>query len=158
MTRRQIQKVALWVVWSSAALLVIALLTGLLVWAIRNQADDTNHARRQIDALVTEVHDISADAATDRRVATREREALQVKLDASLVAQDAMLRLLRTNGIRVPTRFVTKIERRIVIRHPHHRTRTHHSTHRRRATSSTTRTPTGPGHSGSAPGHRKHHH
>lgn len=158
MTRRRAVIIANRIVWAGCALLTIALIAGGLTWLFANQQHAATHRDRQIDALVTEVHTL-----------TSERQSIQRKLDASLVAQDAMLRLLRANGIPVPTRFVTKVERRVVMRHHvihssrpsrHGHSHRKHGASRRPRTAITTATtaPTGPGKSALSPGHRKHRH
>lgn len=155
MTGRQWRAAANRIVWIGCAAMVAVLLIGLLSWSMVLLQRGTAHRDQQIDALVTEVHDISDSAAADRRTAARERRALQRKLDASLASQDALLSYLRAHGIRVPAKYFTTVERRIVIRH-HHRAR-HHAKRRHRSTSggSTSTAPTGPGKSGP---HRHHGH
>jgi hypothetical protein len=120
-----------------------------------------SHRDRQIDALVTEVHDLTVSNAQDSRIAAqRHREDVlrqagtQTKLDASLAAEDALLAYLRAHGIHLPARLVTVIRPpRIVVRHPR---ATHHTRRRQRSATSST-TPTGPGKSGHAPGHHHKH-
>jgi hypothetical protein len=145
------------VVWIGCIALIGVLLIGLLSWSMVLLQRGTVHRDHQIDALVTEVHDISDSAAADRRTATRERRELQRKLDASLAAQEALLAYLRGHGIHVPTKFFTIVQRQTVVRHHHAR---HHVKRRSSTTnrSGTSTTPTGPGKSGTAPGHRKHRH
>lgn len=154
-TRSQRLRLANRIVWSASALLVVALLGGLLAWAVISTQHASNRRDAQIASLVQTVKDNDAAAAADRRTATRERRALQRKLDASLASQDALLSYLRAHGIRVPAKYFTTVERRIVIRH-HHRAR-HHAKRRHRSTSggSTSTAPTGPGKSGP---HRHHGH
>lgn len=142
----------------AAALLLAAsvlLLTGYVVWT------GINAEHRADDALTTlsqHDHDAAQDraaAARDRAHAASEVQALQAKLNTSLASQDVMLRLLRLHGIPVPTRYVTRIERHIIVRHSGPARRVHHRSHRRVRVHRTTTQPA-PGKPGHAPGHHKH--
>lgn len=152
MTRRRVREIATWTVWLGSALLLIALLVGLLSWAVIGTQRASDRRDAQIAALVHTVGRNDRAAAADRRAATRERRTLQRKLDASLASQDALLAYLRAHGIHLPTRLVTVVRspRIVVHRHRQHHVR-HHSGRR-------TTTSTGPGKSGRHHKHPRHGH
>lgn len=139
---------------AAVAMLLIVVLAG---WQLLAQQQDVAAKRHQIDALISTVQQHDTEAAADRATAASNQRAL-LDYTATLAArQDALLAYLRAHGIRLPQRLVTVVPRpRIVVRHRH----AHHSgsrtRHRSISTSGTTRVPSGPGKSGSAPGHRKH--
>lgn len=135
---------------AAAALLLTVVLAG---WQLLEQHEDVVSKRHQIDALIATVQQHDAEAAQDRATAATNQKALLDYTAALAARQDALLTYLRAHGIRIPQRLVTVIPPpRIVVGHP----RPGHHVRRHRTSAGGSSTPTGPGKSGSAPGHHKH--
>lgn len=134
----------------AAALLLLVLLAG---WLLIDQQRQLAEGNGRTDTLISSLRDADHDAAQDRRTAARNQRALLDYTKALADRQDALLAYLRGHGIQLPARLVTVVPPPRIVTVPRH--------HRPSSKSSRPRsgsTPTGPGKSGAAPGHRKHHH
>lgn len=144
------KRIAAGIVWTVAALLVIASLIGLIGWGVVATQHASERRDAQIATLIQTVRDDNHDAAADRATAAQNQRALLAYTAQLAARQDALLAYLRGHGIALPARLVTTIARpRIVVRH-HHANRSGSRTRHRSSTQ-----PKQPGKSG---GHRKHPH
>lgn len=149
--------------WRLVVSIAVLTLVAYVVWSgvsASNRADEALATMQQHDQAAQVDR---AEAAQDRATAAGNQRALLAYTATLAARQDALLSYLRVHGIHLPTRLVTVVPRpRIVVRHHGHarprskRIRRPSSKHHRNSAAAST--PTGPGKSGSAPGHRKHHH